>query len=122
MKRLILVDDDPAILDVFGLIFTNPDYDVVVCRDAGHVLDLQTDFPDLILLDKQLSGSDGLEVCRKLKKNSLTKDIPVIMISATPGIQRLAIEAGAVAGIEKPFSIKDLRLLVKNTLETQQTP
>jgi len=117
MKRLILIDDDPAILDVFGLIFKDPDYNVTVYREPDALLNLKAGIPDLIFIDKQLSGADGLEICRKLKKSSLTKKIPVIIISASPDIQRLAQEVGAVAGVEKPFSVKDLRQLVKRTLE-----
>lgn len=116
MKRLILVDDDPAILDVFELIFKDPDYIVSVYREPDALLSLKAGIPDLIFIDKQLSGTDGLDVCRKLKKSSLTKRVPIIIISASPDIQRLAKEAGAVAGVEKPFSIKYLRQLVKDTL------
>jgi len=116
MKHLLLVDDDPAILDVFGMIFSAPEYNVSVFSNPDAIFTLKTDIPDLIFLDTRLSGADGLEVCRRLKKGSLTRDIPIILISASPGIQQQAREAGAVAGIEKPFSIKELRLLVKTTL------
>lgn len=117
MKHLILVDDDPAILDVFGLIFSDPEYRVSVFSEPDPVLTLRSGIPDLIFLDRQLSGTDGLEVCRRLKKGSLTRDIPVIIISASPGIQQQAKEAGAVASVEKPFSVKELRQLVKMTLD-----
>jgi DNA-binding response OmpR family regulator len=60
------------------------------------------------LLDRQLSGQDGLKVCRFLKSQSQTKDIPVIIVSATPGIGKLAQEAGADDFIEKPFQMKEL--------------
>ena len=119
MKRLILVDDDPAILDVFGLIFKGPDYSVSVYREPDALLNLRAGIPDLIFIDKQLSGADGLDVCRRLKRSSLTKQVPVILISASPDIQRLAKEVGAIAGVEKPFSVKYLRDLVKETLTEQ---
>jgi len=120
MKHLILVDDDPAILDVFGLIFSDPEYSVSVFSEPEALLTLKAGIPDLIFLDRQLSGLDGLDVCRQLKKGSLTRDIPIIIISASPGIQQQAQEAGAVASVEKPFSVKELRQLVKSTLEASQ--
>lgn len=116
MKHLVLVDDDPAILDVFGLIFSDPEYSVSVFSEPEALLTLKTGIPDLIFLDRQLSGADGLEVCRRLKKSSLTRNIPIVIISASPGIQQQAKEAGAVAIVEKPFSVKELRQLVKTTL------
>jgi DNA-binding response OmpR family regulator len=66
----------------------------------------------LFLLDKQLSGQDGLEVCQFLKSQSDTKDIPVIIISATPGISKMAMDAGADDFLEKPFQMKELLKLV----------
>ncbi len=69
--------------------------------------------PICFLLDKQLSGHDGLNVCKFLKNQPSTKNIPVIIVSATPGISKLAFEAGADDFIEKPFQIKDLLKLVK---------
>ena len=68
--------------------------------------------PDLFLIDKQLSGYDGLDICRHLKNQAHTKNIPVIMISASPNIGALSKEAGADAYIEKPFEVKDLLRLV----------
>jgi CheY-like chemotaxis protein len=60
------------------------------------------------VLDRQLSGQDGLKVCKFLKSQNTTKHIPVIIVSATPGIGKMAKEAGADDFIEKPFQIKDL--------------
>ena len=68
--------------------------------------------PDLFLLDRQLSGPDGLEICRFLKSQQSTMDIPVIMNSAIPGITELAKQAGADDAIEKPFLIRELRQMI----------
>jgi len=68
--------------------------------------------PDIFLIDKQLSGYDGLDICRRLKRRTETKNIPVIMVSASPEIADLSKDAGADDHIEKPFEIKDLLDLV----------
>ena len=60
--------------------------------------------PDLFLLDKQLAGADGTDICRFLKGQQKTKNIPVVMISANPGIKEISVDAGADAFIEKPFA------------------
>src|ERR1700760_625719 len=121
MKRIILVDDDPAILDVFMLLFKGPEYAIKVFPDPQDLLSLRAGLPDLIFLDRQLSGADGLEICRRLKKVSMTRDIPVIMISASPDILQLAKDAGADAAVEKPFGIWEIRQLVQTTLASDRS-
>ncbi|HEY5371894.1 MAG TPA: response regulator [Hanamia sp.] len=69
--------------------------------------------PDLFLLDRQLSGYDGLNLRTFLKDQPATKHIPVIIVSATPGIGILANEAGADDFMEKPFHMKELLEKVK---------
>lgn len=75
------------------------------------------EIPDIFLLDKQLAGSDGLEICRYLKSRDETKSIPVIMISATPGIKEMAKEAGADDFVEKPFIMTNLLNKITAALE-----
>lgn len=65
--------------------------------------------PDVFILDKNISGTDGLAVCRYIKQCEVYKNVPVIMLSANPDIVKLAGEAGADGVIEKPFSLKRLR-------------
>jgi CheY-like chemotaxis protein len=77
---------------------------------AGPELLLSGDFelPEAIVLDRQLSGSDGLDVCRYLKSQINTQNIPIVMVSASMNIGELAKEAGADDFVEKPFRIKTL--------------
>jgi CheY-like chemotaxis protein len=76
---------------------------------------MRNDFelPDLFIIDKQLSGVDGLELCRFLKMQETTRNIPVIIISASPYISTQAINAGADEFVEKPFKIKELLSIVQ---------
>lgn len=108
MKKLIIVDDDPAIMDAIQLLFENR-YSVVGYSDANSILNMEFEMPDLFILDKQLSGISGVDVCKFLKKDIRTKHIPVVMISASPAIQVWSKDCNPDAIIEKPFPIKLMR-------------
>ncbi len=107
-KRILVVDDDPAIADVVVFMLTEHGYDVNSLGDAQQVLLLKDNLPDLMLLDVWLSGNDGRDVCRSLKKRTDTKQIPIIMFSASREIKDTTIEAGASDFIEKPFEMDEL--------------
>jgi DNA-binding response OmpR family regulator len=113
MKKIIFLDDDPTILDMVPLIFEG-EYDVQVYSDGRLILKNDFAVPDLFLLDRQLSGLDGLDICRFLKQQEQTKNIPIVMISATRDIIQQAKLAGADDVIEKPFPIKELRKMIHN--------
>lgn len=111
-KKILITDDDEGVQDIFKMIFERAGYDVEIHGEAVSILENKYNYPDLFLLDRQLSGHDGLKVCRFLKSQAITRDIPVIIVSATPGIGKLAQEAGADDFIEKPFQMKDLLSVV----------
>lgn len=107
-KRIIVTDDDPGIQDIFRLILEREGYDVEIMSNGNEILKNHYTLPDLFILDKQLSGIDGLDICRHLKANKKTMAIPVIMVSANPSIGSLSREAGADDYIEKPFEVRYL--------------
>jgi DNA-binding response OmpR family regulator len=107
-KKIIIADDDPGIQDILRIIFEKAGYITTIFSNGLNILKNNYERPDIFLLDRQLSGSDGLEICRYLKSRPETKFIPVIMISATPGIKELAKEAGADDFLEKPFVMTHL--------------
>lgn len=113
MKRIIAVDDDPGILDILELIFIRAGYLVTAYSGAEDLLKNNFEHPSAIVLDKQLSGADGLDVCRFLKGQESTRNIPIIMISANMNIGDMAHKAGANDFVEKPFNIKNLLETVK---------
>lgn len=112
-KKVLITDDDPGVQDVFRLIFERAGYDVTVLADGALLFEGGYALPDIFVLDKQLSGIDGLDICRYLKNQEATKDIPVIMVSASPQIAFLAHAAGASDFIEKPFRNKELVAMVQ---------
>ncbi|MEX6689774.1 response regulator [Danxiaibacter flavus] len=113
MKKIIIIEDDPAIQDAASLIFKKTDYDVTIYRDGNDILSGLFDVPDIFIIDKQLPGVDGLEICKYLKRHEPTKNIPVIIMSASPSIDKTSRSAGADDFMEKPYSIKHLRGLVE---------
>ncbi len=82
MKKIIVVDDDEAILDVVNIVLSEEGY-VVETHTTGKALyHLSDQLPHLIILDILLSGEDGREICTYLKTNAATKSIPIILFSA----------------------------------------
>jgi CheY-like chemotaxis protein len=112
MKTIIIAEDDPSIQDAAKMILETDGYKIVVYSNGDPIINNECDTPDLLILDKLLAGIDGLDICRYLKTRELTKNIPVVMLSASPSIVQLAQAAGADGALEKPFRIKELRQLV----------
>jgi CheY-like chemotaxis protein len=121
MKQIIIADDDLAIRDVFNLILKRAGYDVTAYSSGEVLMGNGYKLPDLFIVDKQLSGMDGLEVCHFLKTQDSTKNIPVILISASPYVSRYAQDAGADDFIEKPFKTKTLIALVEKHIDKNKT-
>lgn len=107
-KKIAIADDDPGVQDIFKIIFEKAGYKTLNYVNGRELMNENDELPDVYILDKQLSGMNGLEICTKLKGGNRTKDIPVIMVSATPGLAELARNAGANDFLEKPFRTKEL--------------
>ncbi|MBC8288262.1 MAG: response regulator [Nitrospinae bacterium] len=104
--KVLIVDDIPANLDILGHILQQSGLEVSIAPDGEKALELvNRSKPDLILLDIMMQGIDGYEVCRRLKADVSTKDIPVIFITAladTEDVMR-AFDVGGIDHITKPF-------------------
>jgi CheY-like chemotaxis protein len=116
MKKIIFADDDSSIQNVVTLILEGQ-YAVSVFTEGEPLLKNEFDKPDLFLIDRRLKEVDGLDICRFLKNQDATKDIPIIVISATPDILSLAPSAGADGVIKKPFAIGELRQMIAQHLQ-----
>ena len=115
-KQIFIVDDDPAILDALELAL-NSVYTIKTFVNGEDLLNYHDTHPDLVLLDKQLPGIDGLDVCRNLKEQLITSKVPVIILSASPHLNDFARLAGADEVLEKPFSLKSLRMTLERYLK-----
>ena len=118
IKKIMIADDDPAILDSVGILLEFEGYDVTRTLNGQAVLGIENDLPDLLLLDIWMSGMDGRDICKTLRQNERTKALPIVMISASKDIGRSALEAGADDFLAKPFDMNDLLgKIEKNTLK-----
>jgi len=107
-KKVLVIEDDKEILNIISLVLEG-DGHITILSSSGAVLqDIKGIKPDLILMDEWLGTELGSNLCRKLKSDPATNDIPVILISALSTIDRIALEAGADAFISKPFDIVEL--------------
>jgi CheY-like chemotaxis protein len=107
-RKILVADDDPAILDAIKMMLEFCDYEVETTADGTVISTLKKTKPQLLLLDIWMSGTDGREVCKKLKAREDTRDIPVILISASRDIEKSTKEAGANDFLAKPFEMNDL--------------
>jgi DNA-binding response OmpR family regulator len=107
-KKIMIADDDPGIVDAVEMLLEFEGYEVTSTVDGTTVLEMKKDLPDLLLLDIWMSGEDGRDICKKFKESELTKNIPVIMISASRDVRESAIAAGANDFLAKPFEMNEL--------------
>ena len=107
-KHILVVDDDPDILDIVWVILSDEGYRVQTCLNGACLQHMESDPPDLILLDILLQGENGRELCRQIKEREQTKNIPVILFSAHVTASSSSKTCGADAFLAKPFRIREL--------------
>lgn len=112
-KKILVADDDPAILEVIRLILEDEGFEVKTAVDGEAIYKMEKDYPDVLLLDIWMSGMDGRDICTHVKKQELTKNIPIIMVSANRDTEKIAREAGADDFLTKPFEMDELVAVVK---------
>jgi len=118
-KRILVVEDEEDILALlqFNLIKAGYDVDCASCGEEG-LSKVRENLPDLILLDLMLPGIDGLEICRRLRNDKMTQDLPIIMLTARgeEGDVVRGLELGADDYVTKPFSVKVLLARIQTVL------
>ena len=124
-KRILVVEDEPDILEVVGYNLAQAGFEVEKAEDGETGLRKATEgLPDLIILDLMLPGIDGFEVCRLLKQSEVTKEVPVVMLtSRAEEVDRIVgLELGADDYVVKPFSPRELMLRIKAILRRSTGP
>ena len=117
---LLLVDDDPEILTLLQAKLKDEPFEIFTATEGESALNtVRTQKPDLVVLDVNLPGLSGLEICRSLKADNNTRGIPIIMLSArSEEIDRvLGLEFGADDYVTKPFNTQELILRINNVLK-----
>ena len=113
MKKVLIVDDDPNIVEVLRLYFDKDGFAVISCLTGDNALEtFMVTSPDIVVLDLMLPGKDGYDICREIRKIS---EIPIIMLTARTDIldKVVGLELGADDYMEKPFEPKELLARVK---------
>jgi len=116
-STILVVDDVPENIQIL-MESLSDEYRVLAATSGEKALVMAESSPDLILLDIMMPGMDGYEVCRKLKENVSTRDIPIIFVTALAGVedQYLGLSLGAADYISKPFEYKIIHERIKTHL------
>jgi DNA-binding response OmpR family regulator len=118
-KRILLVDDEPDLVRVVSLRLKASGYDVDVAYDGHQAIEkIKGNHPDLVILDLMLPKLDGYKVCRLIKFDERTRNIPVLIFTARAQAEdvALATECGANGYLNKPFSPDALLSKLKELL------
>lgn len=119
MPRIMVVEDEPAILELLKINLADAGYDVVPATDAESAqLQLREALPDLLLLDWMLPGQSGLAFAKQLRSDARTRELPIIMVTARSdeGDKVAGLEAWVDDYVTKPFSPRELKARIKSVL------
>jgi len=123
-QGLVLVaDDEDSSRRILKTLLNSLGYEIILAEDGSQALEMVKKYsPDVILLDVVMPEMDGFEVCRKLKQNSDTAIIPVVMVTSLNDHDDLlrGIESGATDFISKPVDLPEIKFRVKNALHTKR--
>ncbi len=114
--KILVVDDEPALLDMLALNLRSSGYEVVTATDGAAALEVaHAQSPDLVILDLMLPELDGLTVCRSLRQAS---DTPILILTARTGEldKIIGLESGADDYLTKPFSLGELQARIRALL------
>jgi len=116
--RIIVAEDEPDMRRLIASTLSREGFSVIEVADGLLVLNAMEQMPQLIVLDLMLPGMSGLDVCRALKSNIKTANVPIVMLTAKSSeVDRIVgFELGADDYISKPFSPRELVLRIKGIL------
>lgn len=117
LKRILVIDDNPDIVDVVREVLSYEKFEVKIATSSDDILELVAHFnPDMVIMDYKLQISNGEIICREMKAYPQLNEIPVIIYSAYLDANNL-LSCGCDAIISKPFGIAELTDKVHNLLE-----
>ncbi|NLH39088.1 MAG: response regulator [Elusimicrobia bacterium] len=120
-KTIVVVDDDPNVGLLISVILKNIGYSVVSLSNGKDLLSYlaNNSKPGLILLDLKLPDIDGYELCKRIRDNQFTSDVPIIVLTGVSEVDSKikTIEMGADDYISKPFDVRELKVRIKRILK-----
>jgi DNA-binding response OmpR family regulator len=120
--KVLLIDDDKLLGQTVGDLLKSEGIKATVkenTKDLEQVI--KTDKPEVIILDYWLGEEDGAEVAKQLKQKEETKEIPIIMVSSSYGIEKIVKESGAEAFLPKPFNTEKLLTTIQRLRARSKT-
>jgi DNA-binding response OmpR family regulator len=115
-KTILAIDDDNDILNIISIILKNRGYTVITDTTGSYIDGMQQNFPDLVILDIELNGHDGRDICKKLKSDKTTAAIPVLFFSANLDLHNICAACNADDYLNKPFEISEFILKVEKLM------
>jgi len=120
-QRVLIVDDDHDIVAGVGIRLRAAGYTTLVAYDGEQGVAAAIRYePDVILLDVRMPTMDGIVALGKLKEHPRTRDIPVVILSASVTDHQTALDAGALFFIQKPYSPGNLLDVLKSAIDGEQ--
>lgn len=123
MKKVVVIDDEPFILMMIEDKLRNARIEVVTLRSSVNAVEvIRKEKPGLVILDWMMPEISGIEVCRTLKQDSETSDIPIFMLTAKgqDADEQLGLRCGVARYITKPFSPKALLEMVQEVIDSDE--
>jgi DNA-binding response OmpR family regulator len=120
-QQILIVDDEIGALTLIGIMLERGGFEVLKARDAYAALDIVGQAtPDLIILDVMMPGMDGIELCRRLRQDSSTAEVPILILSVRGDAESVerGMSAGANDYLSKPILHHDLVTKVRSILES----
>lgn len=118
-RSVLIVDDEPMARTLLRLMLVRAGFEVLEAENGFEALDkVKQKQPDLVLLDVMMPGIDGFSVCEALRKDALTIDLPIIMLSAKTDLESVnrGLRLGANKYLTKPISTEELTRQVRDVL------
>ena len=123
MKKVLVVEDDAAIRDMLRFVFETADFEYFESTDIQEAYwQITDDPPDIVLLDWMLPGGSGIELLQRMRRDEMTKSVPVIMLTAKTHEDNIiqGLDMGAHDYITKPFSPKELLARIRAVFRTNE--
>jgi len=116
-NKIILIEDDQDNFDIIETVLSMEGFEVIRSNEETLNETIAVVDPCLILLDNWLKTTLGSELCKSIKTNRHIRQIPILLISAATGLEKIAIECQADGFINKPFEIDELCATINNAIQ-----